>query len=319
MVFVTKHHDGFCMFDSKYTNYKITSENCPYKKDVLLNLANAAHAKNMRLGVYYSKPDWFNPYVNTSQHSKYVEYVHHQVEELSQNYGNIDLFYFDGGNPAEFVNSDSIYRILQRYQPNTVINNRLWNDGRGDYLTPEGTLYKFNRYQLWECCNGIGRAWSWRPDDPYERSAEAILTELRTVVGSDGNYLLGIGPMPNGQVAQRHIDKLKYIGAWLKKFGESIYGTRGGPYMPINQDLVSTCKHNKIYIHILNWDAFTNQINLKKLPASISKVYFMGADNLKFSNDNNGFKINVPSELKNANNTVIVVETDITAFKIRPL
>lgn len=322
IVFVTKHHDGFCMFDTKYTNYKITGENCPFKRDVVAELSNAIHATNLRLGLYYSKPDWINPYVNTSLHSKFVSYALAQLRELCTNYGQIDLFFFDGGNPPEFMNSDSAYKIIKNYHPQAIINNRLWNDGRGDYLTPEGYLYQFCRYQLWETNIPIGCSWSWRPNDPYERSAERILTELRYVVGEDGNYLLGIGPMPNGQIAQRHIDKLKFIGAWLSKNGESIYGTRGGPYMPINQNIVSTCKQNKIYIHILDWNVVSsNIIVLKQLPSTITNAYILNSKAaVAFSNSSNGLILDISKIDKTIDNSVIVLETNTpNTFSIRPL
>ncbi len=317
IVFVAKHHDGFSMFDTKYSNYKITSANSPYKKDIFGMLANSAHSKKMKLGFYYSRPDWYNSDVLTENHSRFVQSVHHQVEELCTNYGKMDFVFFDGGNESFFIDSYSLFNKIKQLQPNCLINDRLGING--EYLNPETSFHKFDRDQLWETNIQLGWSWSWRPVEPIVRTYQIVIRELIKVICQDGNYIVGVGPMPDGRISQRDIDRLNNIGAWLKIYGETIYGTRGGPYQPFEDNIFTSCKGNNFYINIFKWGESEN-LNLKFFPAKIKKVtVFKTGETLEFSNTNNGFKIKVPKTYRDNISTVIKVETDTTVFNIKPI
>lgn len=251
MVFTTKHHDGFCNFDTQLTDYKITSPESPYGKDIVRQIAEACHEAGLALGWYYSPPDWHHPdYRNGDRHARYIEYLHGQIRELLTNYGKVDIMWFDGlGGSAEDWNSKPLFRMIRQLQPDIIINNRAGLPG--DHDTPEQRVGSFNRDRPWETCMTIGRQWAWKPNDQLKSVQQCIQTLLQ-VVGGDGNFLFNVGPMPDGRIEPRQVERLRAMGQWLEKYGDGVYGTRGGPYQPGRWG-ASTCKDNKIYLFIMRW------------------------------------------------------------------
>jgi len=228
LVFTTKHHDGFCMFDTKLTDYKIT--NSPFGRDVVKELADACHEANFRLGFYYSPPDWHHPDYRTANHPRYIEYLHGQLRELCSNYGRLDILWFDGlGGKATDWDAERLFKMIRTLQPHIIINNRCGLPG--DFDTPEQRIGRFQTNRPWESCITIGRQWAWKPNDRL-KSLKQCIDILVRCVGGDGNLLLNVGPMPTGEIEPRQVARLKEIGAWLARYGESIYGTRGGPFPP---------------------------------------------------------------------------------------
>lgn len=251
MVFTTKHHDGFCNFDSELTDYRITSPESPYGKDIVRQLADACHDAGLALGWYYSQPDWYHPdYRNGGDHARYIEYLHGQVRELLTNYGTVDIMWFDGlGGRSEDWDAPPLFHLIRQLQPQIIINNRCGLPG--DHDTPEQRIGGFNRERPWETCMTIGNQWAWKPDDQM-KSLEQCIQTLLQVAGGDGNLLFNVGPMPDGRIEPRQVERLKEMGQWLTEFGDGVYETRGGPFIPGSWG-ASTCRGNTIYLFVMDW------------------------------------------------------------------
>lgn len=247
LVFTTRHHDGFSMFDSQLTDYKITRS--PLGRDVLKELADACHEAGLRLGFYYSPPDWHHPDYRAERHARFVEYLHGQVRELCSGYGALDILWFDGlGGTASDWGSLALLRRIRSLQPDILINNRAGLPA--DFDTPEQTIGAFQRERPWESCITIGTQWSWKPNDEIKSLRDCVRT-LVQCSGGDGNLLLNVGPMPTGEIEPRQADRLREVGVWLQQYGKTLYGTRGGPYMPGPWG-ACTCKGNSIYLHLFD-------------------------------------------------------------------
>ena len=251
IVFTTKHTDDFSMFDTQYSDYKITSAESPYGKDITKMLTDACAKARMPFGVYFSPTAWPHPCYFTDKHDLYIEYMHNQIRELCTNYGKIAIWWSDGPGPEEKYKAKEAEMMIRKLQPGIIINDRLCYRP-GDYYTPEGSVGAFDRDRPWETCMVMNGQWSFR-----NRAAmpfKDLLGKLVRSAGGDGNLLLNVGPKPDGTIPQDQADRLKQIGKWLRKYGESIYGTRGGPFKP-EQFCSSTCKDNKIYVHFLRLES----------------------------------------------------------------
>jgi len=311
LVFTSKHHDGFSMFDSKLTEYKIT--NSPFKRDVVGELAQACHEAGLKLGFYYSPPDWRHPDYRTERHAKYIEYLHGQIRELCTNYGKLDILWFDGlGGKAEDWDSENLFKMIRELQPGIIINNRAGLPG--DHDTPEQTIGRFQRDRAWESCITICQQWAWKPNDKMKSLKECIDTLVRCA-GGDGNLLFNVGPMPTGEIEPRQVERLKEMGAWLKQYGETIYGTRGGPYRPGDWG-ACTCKGNVAYLHVLNWPEDT--ITLPPLPRKVvsSAVLTGGAAEVKQTEE--GIAVSVTPEHRQELDTIVALTLDGSAVDIEP-
>ncbi len=311
LVFTSKHHDGFSMFDSQLTDYKIT--NSPFKRDVVKELADACHKAGLKLGYYYSPPDWYHPDYRTENHPRYIRFLHGQLREICTNYGKIDIIWFDGlGGKAEDWDSENLFRMIRRLQPHVIINNRAGLPA--DHDTPEQRVGKFQNDRPWETCMTICRQWAWKPNDQMKSLKQCIDTLVR-VVGGDGNLLFNVGPMPDGLIEPRQVTRLKEMGSWLKKYGQSIYATRGGPFKPGNWG-ASTYKGNTIYIHVLNWHEDT--LTLPPIPKKIiaSSVMTGGAASIRQTEQ--AIEISVPKTYRKELDTIIVLQLDSPASEISP-
>jgi alpha-L-fucosidase len=250
LVFTTKHHDGFVNFDSKLTDYKITSPESPFRRDVVAELARACHEGGLRLGFYYSQPDWHHPDYRAERHARYVAYLHGQLRELCTNYGRVDIIWFDGlGGSAADWDAERLFKMIRELQPRIIINNRC--GVRGDFDTPEQRVGAFDRDRPWETCMTICRQWAWKPNDRMKSVRECVRTLVR-VAGGDGNFLLNVGPMPDGRIEPRQVERLLEMGRWLRSYGHTIYGTRGGPFKPGRWG-ASTCRGESVYLHVFEW------------------------------------------------------------------
>ena len=282
VVLTAKHCDGFCLWHSKVADYNISKT--PFVRDVCAELVKAAQTAGIRVGWYYSPMDWRDPDCRTERNAMYVVSMQEQLRELLSNYGRIDLLWFDtDGRPAPWDQKNT-YSLVKQLQPHIIINNRLdmgsiedYNAQRigpnADYYTPEQRIGEFDDQRPWETCMTLGTQWSWKPNDDIKPLKECLHTLIRCA-GGDGNLLLNVGPMPNGKIEPRQVEVLKGIGKWLgqscgelaESIGESIYGTRGGPFKP-GRSLVSTRKGNVVYVHALGWNGDT--ITLPALPRKI--------------------------------------------------
>jgi len=314
LVFTTRHHDGFSMFDTAYSDYKIT--NSPFKRDVVAELAEACHEAGLRLGFYYSPPDWHHPDYRTENHARFIEYLHGQVRELCTKYGKVDIFWFDGlGGTAKDWDAERLIKMIRELQPGIIINNRAGLPE--DLDTPEQRVGAFQRERPWETCMTIGDQWAWKPNDRV-KSMKQCLDVLVKCAGGDGNLLFNVGPMPNGQIESRQVSRLAEIGAWTEKYGETIYGTRGGPFMPTAWG-VSTCRWNTVYVHILDWKAAPKKLLLPILNANVMDGSLLTGGSLKWKQTRKGIRLEISETARDALDTIVVLKLDASAADITPV
>lgn len=314
LVFTTKHHDGFCMFDSQTTDYKITRS--PFGRDVTKEIADACHKAGLKLGFYYSPPDWRNPDYFADTHSRYIAYMHSHVEELCTRYGSLDVLWFDGlGAPPERWDAHTLIPKIRQWQPGIVINNRAGLPA--DYDTPEQEVGRFQNNRAWESCITMGTQWAWKPNDTLKSLKECIDILVRCA-GGDGNLLFNVGPMPNGKIEERQVERLKEIGAWLKQYGESIYYTRGGPFLP-GEWGASTYKGNTVYLHILKDPQKPGEIKLPSIPNKIISFQSLTNGEEKIQQTESGIQVNYKPNDPNTVDFVIKMEVDSPAEKLTPI
>ena len=330
MVFTSKHHDGFCNFDSRLTDYKITSPKCPYGKDIVRMLADACHRGGIAWGVYYSQPDWHHPdYLNGPAHARYIEYCHGQVRELLANYGPTSVWFFDGlGRPPEDWDAPRLIRMMREMEPEIIINNRAGIPA--DYDTPEQRLGRFQNQRAWETCATLGSQWAYKREDP-PKPLEVCLRMLICCAIRDGNLLLNVGPRPDGLIEDSHAARLREMGAFLSKYGESIYATRGGPFVAPDEDKVpekgqgltlpggrwwggSTYKGNVIYLHILRWP--TEKLQLPPLPRKIVRHTVLKGGRARLTQSATALEVSVPEPQRDPLDTIIKLELDGPAADI---
>lgn len=246
MVFTTKHHDGFCMFDSKYTDFSIANfafKNHP-KKDVARHVFDAFRQKGFMIGCYFSKPDWhcewfWNPYFATPNRGinyrkdkhpdwweKYQKFTTDQLDELTSNYGKLDILWLDGGwIRGEDIHLDQVLEKARRRHPGLIAVDRTMRGKNENYQTPERSIPDRQLNCPWESCITLANDWGWVPNAPY-KSARKVINTLIEITAKGGCYLLGVGPTPQGLIEQPVIDRLQEVGAWLRTNGEAIYATR---------------------------------------------------------------------------------------------
>jgi alpha-L-fucosidase len=267
-LFVSKHHDGFCNFETEhaYNNYKITNPSCPYGKDISLELSKASKAKGLKFGFYYSVPDWKDPDFMKTYHNNYVERMEGQIEELLSEKYSPELMFFDSRFPLEYYNGENIIEKIWENNQNIIINDRCLY--KGDYETPEGEIYSFSKKKMWMSLYGLGKHWSYVENDDIQ-SGEKVIDNLSKVVCNDGIFTIGIGPKPDGTIAEDHAKSILDAGKWLEKYGECIYGTRGGPYANFPQ-VGATYKSNILYLHVRDWG--NNLIILPRLNANVTDI-----------------------------------------------
>jgi alpha-L-fucosidase len=327
LVFTCKHHDGFCNFDSRLTDYKITSPRSPYGKDIVKQLADACHRAGMPWGVYYSQPDWRHPdYRNGAAHAKYIEYLHGQVRELLTDYGKTDMWFFDGlGGSAADWDAPRLIRMMRQLQPDLVINDRAGIPA--DYDTPEQTIGSFQNIRPWETCATVGHQWAYNPDDVL-RPIEECLRGLVCCAIGDGNLLFNAGPRPDGRFEESHAARMREMGAFLRKYGESIYGARGGPFVAPDEKMRkddeesfqmpqgrwwggSTRRQNLIYLHILRWPAET--VALTAIPRRVVRHSVLTGGSASVHQSNSGIEVTVAAAHRAAVDTIIKLELDGSA------
>jgi alpha-L-fucosidase len=314
IIFLTKHHDGFALFDSKLTDYKIT--NTPYKKDVTKMIADACHRAGIKLGFYYSQPDWHHPDYRTERHAEYIKYMHGQMRELLTNYGKVDLVWFDGLHCVkEDWDAENMFKMMRELQPGILINNRCGL--KGDFDTPEQRIGRFKDNRPWESCITLGSQWSYKPNDK-PKSFRNCIRILATCAGGDGNLALNTGPMPDGRIDPAHVARYLEIGDWLKQYGQCIYGTRGGPYKPGSYG-VCTSKGSTVYLHFLQLDRESGKTMFPALPRKILSWKVLTGGKAKVKQSDKGVSISIPQKHWDLNDTIVALQLDGPVAGIEPL
>ena len=315
IVFTSKHHDGFCNWDTEYTDYNIM--NSPFKRDVMAELAEACRKQGMALGFYHSTCDWHHPDFpltspggrverDSSDIDRYTDYLKKQSLEIIENYGPLLVMWYDVPQRFDSIRGQGVINTIRETQPGILVNNR--TGARGDFDTPEQRVGVFQNDRPWETCMTIAQQWAWKPDDVV-KSTEQCLHALIRSAGGDGNLLFNVGPRPDGKIEPLQVERLKEMGAWLKDYGHTIYGTRGGPFKPTDWG-VSTRKGNKIYLHLLNWPGASPLIKLPNIGMKITGCSVLGGQMLNYSEENSEYHIVIGDETLNPVNTVVEIEMD---------
>jgi alpha-L-fucosidase len=324
IVFTSKHHDGFCMWNTKFTDHNIM--NSPFGRDVMKELAEACKKNGMALGFYHSTTDWYNPDFPltspggtvrraTSDIEKYTEYLKNQSVEIIRNYGPLLVMWYDVPQEFDSTRGQGVIDYIRTIQPDILVNNR--TGAPGDFDTPEQRVGTFQNNRAWETCMTIGRQWAWKPDDEV-KSLEQCLHSLIRSAGGDGNLLFNVGPKPDGTIEPLQAERLKQMGKWLKKYGYTIYATRGGPFKPTDWG-VSTRKGNKIYLHILKWSGDSPKIILPDIGMDIKNCVLADGGRLKFSKVKGENIIEFDGRLLQPFNTIVEIEVAGNAMDIKPV
>ncbi|MCD6565539.1 MAG: alpha-L-fucosidase [Bacteroidales bacterium] len=316
-VITSKHHEGFCMFDSKYTDYKVT--NTPYNKDIIKEWVEAFRAEGLKVGFYYSLIDWHHPnYTIDRNHpqsaktdaeyailnkgrdmNKYREYLKNQVREILTNYGKIDVIWLDYSFPSgkhgkghKDWDSENLLKMVRELQPGIIVNDRLDlkdMEGGWDFTTPE--QYKVSKWPEingkkipWETCQTFSGSWGYYRDEATWKSNKQLLVLLIESVSKGGNLLLNVGPTARGNFDFRAQDRLKDMGKWMKFNSRSIYGCTQAPDKfpkPDNCLLTYNPENNRLYVHLLDYPM--GRLTLKGFGGKVRYAQFLhDASEIKF-------------------------------------
>ncbi|GAA2384049.1 alpha-L-fucosidase [Nonomuraea africana] len=276
MVLTTKHHDGFCLWDSALTDYSVAGT--PYGKDLVGPIVAAFRARGLGVGFYHSLLDWHHPdFPIDGLHplhgrveepwrdiAKYRRYLHGQVEELLTRYGRIDTMWFDfsystrlrdgkptpGGKGAADWRSAELMRLVRELQPGILVNNRL--EIPGDFVTPEQFQPPAPPGEVWEACQTLNGSWGYDRDNLDYKPVDLLVRMLVDTVSKDGNLLLNVGPDGRGAFDPRALETLRGIGEWMRLHGRAVYGA-GPSAFEAPQDCRYTQRGDRLYVHLLAW------------------------------------------------------------------
>ncbi len=337
LVFTAKHHDGFCMYHTELTDYNIV-DYTPFKRDPLKELAAACKKYHIRLGIYYSLVDWHHPefpakYSQRGFHGrprpdadirKYADYEIGQVKELLSNYGDVFVIWFDGGGAFKGVDKfsllkgDELIKTIRMLQPGCLINDRL---GKGDYGTPEQHIPGEIQDHAFEVCMTIGKHWGYNRFETDFKSTEDLIRKLVDIAHKGGNFLLNIGPKPDGTIPEVFRQRLRGMGRWLAVNGESIYGTKGSPFAqtPWGRATSRILQDGTIRLYLHVFDMPPDHVLRVPLPEKgrkVKNVRFLadtsGGNPLSFSRDEEKgiLSIQMPAELPDTMDTVVVLDLE---------
>lgn len=259
MVMTTKHHDGFCLFDTRLTDYCAPRQGAG--RDLVREFVDAARAEGLRIGFYYSLMDWHHPdgarcATDPAARRRFVDYTHGLIRELLTNYGRIDVLWYDVSLPLtpEQWDAERMNRMAFELQPNIIVNNR--NGLDGDFSTPEQKVESAAAGRAWESCMTLNDSWGYSSNDHGWKSATSVLINLVYCARDGGNYLLNIGPKADGSVPPESARILGEVGKWLEKNGRAIFGTERGRFGWGNYASY-TRRGNTLYVHVYRWPGRT--------------------------------------------------------------
>lgn len=314
-VVTTKHHEGFCLWDSKLTDYKAT--NTPAGRDLLAPMLKAFRAQDLRVGLYHSLIDWHYPqYVLDMHHgpyrnrpdraqmnkgrdqAKYARYLHGQVRELLTGFGPVDILWLDysypkpdgSGKGRKDWQSEKLYALVRKLAPEVILNDRMdlpegWDIKTPEQYQPREWLRVNGQRVVWEACQTFSGAWGYHRDDAEWKSVEQLVRMLIDSVSKGGNLLLNVGPTGRGEFDQRALDRLAAMGAWMKRHSRSIYGCTQAPagfQTPQDCRLTYNPQANRLYVHVLAWpfkhlhlDGYAGKIEYAQLLNDASEIKFV--------------------------------------------
>ncbi len=330
----SKHHDGFAMWGTKQGNWDIV-DRTPYKRDPLKMLAEECRRQGIKLFFYYSQLDWHHPDyypLGRTGHAsgrpeggnfdRYLDYMNAQLRELLTGYGPVGGVWFDGmwDKPNANWHLDKTYGLIHGLQPAALVgsNHHLKPFAGEDFQMfekdlPGGKNSEFNAKSEigalpLETCETINIAWGYNSSDKKFKSTKQLVQYLVKAAGNNANFLLNVGPMPNGKIQPEFTQRLHEIGEWMQKNGESVYGTRGGPITPRSWG-VTTRKAGKIYIHVLDWQ--DDVLALPKLAGVRSASLLASGKPVELKELTGSTVLRFPGPERDPMDTVIVLTTDV--------
>ncbi len=337
LVFVSKHHDGFAMWDTRLSEYSIMAT--PFKRDIVKELADECGRQGMKFGLYYSILDWHHPYARWQHWPKYREYMKGQLRELLTGYGPIAVLWFDGEWAEEWTDQQGreLYAYVRSLQPNIIINNRI-GKGRqdnlgqtkqgffpGDFDTPEQQVPRKGWPGTdWESCMTINGSWSFTTNDTQHKPARELVQMLADIASKGGNFLLNIGPRPDGSIMEDQRDRLMAIGRWMKVNKESIYWTTAGPFARRLAWGRCTAGPGRLYLHVFDWPG-DRQLTLPGLKNAVGKAWLLSDParaSLPVSRSQGMMTIELPAAAPDPFDGVVVLDVegrpDVEPSLIRP-
>jgi alpha-L-fucosidase len=312
MVMTTKHHEGFCNWDTKLTDYCATKQGPG--RDLVREYVEAARAEGLRVGFYYSLMDWHHPDGARCAHDeearkRFVAYTHGLIRELLTNYGKIDVLWYDVSWPLDAVGweSEKMNKMVFELQPDIIVNNR--NKLPGDFSTPEQKIVAETGGRAWESCMTLNDSWGYQRADDNWKSAKTVIRNLITCVRDGGNYLLNIGPRGDGSIPEESVRILTEVGKWLDANGETIY--KSDVCEPRRANYASfTRTGNTLFMHVHFWPG--GDVAISGLTVKVKSArFYKGGQQLKVSQD--PYRVHItglPAEAPDSPITTIAIECD---------
>jgi len=312
MVMTTKHHEGFCLFDTRHTDYNAARRGPG--RDLVAEYVEAARAEGLRVGFYYSLMDWHHPDGARCKHDeaarrRFVDFTQGVVRELCTNYGQLDILWYDVNWPltAEEWEAAKMNAMVRQLQPEIIINNRSGLDE--DFGTPEQEIRAEKGGRMWEACMTFNESWGYTPIDKKWKSAWDVIAMLRQVAAGGGNLLLNIGPTPEGDVPEPCERALLEVGEWMQKYGHTIYDASD----PMEQEWgitgAFTCKGNTAYFHCNRWPG--QELAIGGLVPRVLSARIVGGPEVQFTQVRDRLVLHgLPAQAPEPLDTVIELQCD---------
>ena len=339
VIFDTKHHDGFCLYDSKYTDYKVTAPECPFstdkRADITRHVFDAFRAEGLGIAAYFSKPDWHNTdywedcgvghsttryptydvKTNPEKWARFREYTKNQIVEIVRDYGKVDIIWLDGGQVKRSrgldIKIEEIIAEARKYNPGLISVDRTAGGPCENVITPEQKIPKEPIAVPWESCITIGKWWGYHFDDEYKPVRE-LVHMLVDVVAKGGNLALNVGPQPDGRFPPEALVRMNALGAWLRVNGEAIYETRPIPPFRKGDWAFTRNRRTGAEYAIRLWKDGEKRSGRQTLPVVAAKVVHLGSGaEFVCRKDANGIAFDLPGDFKSDANA------DVFAIKMK--
>jgi len=340
IVITSKHHDGFCLWDSKVSEYDIMDAS-PFKRDILKELSHACQEQGIRFCFYHSIMDWHHPDAQGPHYPTYntdkkknpnfaryvANYLKPQLKELMMNYGPLGVLWFDGEWIPEWNEQFGIdtYNFVRNLQPDIIMNNRVGKGRKGmaglteegyfggDFGTPEQEIPATGLSGVdWETCMTMNDTWGYKKNDRNWKSNEDLIQKLVDIVSKSGNFLLNVGPTAEGLIPEPSIERLQEMGRWLNVNGESIYGTDASQFEKLTWGRC-TRKSDRLYLHVFDWPT-DGKLIIPGLQKKVEEAYFLAdkeRNKLPVVREEEDIVITVPEEALDPIDTVVVVKIKV--------